>query len=104
MVRRPNLHSDSPEPPMKSMARTTSSEPQLMDRDLSGEEAMIARRRFAALLAAAVLMIGVILSATFLSALTPYWGEIVKIVAVGLFVGSMIALALAMVGDAFRRR
>ena len=103
MVRRQNASPDSTEPPMKTMAHT-SSPPHPLEKQATNEEASIARTRVAALIAAGLLMVGVILAATFLSSVTPRWGELVKIIAVVMFVGSMIALALGMVGDAFRRR
>ncbi|HEY0009004.1 MAG TPA: hypothetical protein VGB55_09805 [Tepidisphaeraceae bacterium] len=60
-------------------------------------------RRIFAWAAAALLMVGVLIAIASLSAFTPHWGELIKIIAVAMFVGSMVALALAMVGDVFRR-
>jgi hypothetical protein len=52
----------------------------------------------------ALLFISLLTGGASLSEIKPAWSELIKILAVALFVGSMVALALGMIGDARRRR
>ncbi len=52
----------------------------------------------------ALLLLSLLTGGASLSSLPPTWGDFAKIVAVALFVVSMIALSLGMIGDAHRRR
>ena len=89
---------------MKPMAEKTSSAPFPIEEATDQDRNDTHHTRLLALLAAGGLMVGVIVIFALLSSVTPRWSEFVKIIAVVMFVGSMIALALGMVGDSFRRR
>lgn len=52
----------------------------------------------------ALLFLSLLSGGASLSTLPPTWSEVAKVVAAALFVGSMIALTLGMIGDAQRRR
>jgi uncharacterized membrane protein YgdD (TMEM256/DUF423 family) len=52
----------------------------------------------------ALLLLSLLTGGASLSTLPTTWADFVKIVAVALFVGSMVALSLGMIGDARRRR
>ena len=95
--------SRNPRLPMKSVLDQNAAAPYAMDTSRPIDRAA-AQGRVAALVIAGLLMIGVIIATASLSSFTPHWGEFVKIIAVVMFVSSMLALALGMVGDAFRRR
>lgn len=52
----------------------------------------------------ALLLLSLMSGGASFSTLPPTWSEFAKVVAAALFVGSMIALTLGMIGDARRRR